>query len=70
MGCGYGKYTTYRTMQEDEWYRISDSSYEGLMVSAGLQFNLKHFIMSIDYMTDPGFKIKELKLGIGWGRKK
>lgn len=70
MGCGYGSYTTYRRMQEDEWYRISDSSYEGLMISAGLQFNLKHFIMSIDYMTDPGFKIMELKLGIGLGWKK
>ncbi len=70
MGCGYGSYTAFRKMQQDEWYKINSSSYEGLMITAGLQFNLKHFIMSLDYMTDPGFKIMELKLGIGLGWKK
>ncbi|MBQ8760341.1 MAG: PEGA domain-containing protein [Bacteroidales bacterium] len=70
LGAGYGVYSTYHKTTNDKWSFDKDMSYEGLLISAGLQFNLRNFIMSADVIAPPEFDRIELKLGIGLGWKK
>ncbi len=70
IGAGYGSYMTYQTTINEELCKMKDESYNGLLLTAGLQFNMKNIIMSADIMSDPDFETIGLKLGFGFGWKK
>lgn len=69
LGAGYGKYSAFRD-NGIERYKIDNNTYEGLLLSAGLQFNLKSLNLSTELQSDPRFKNVEFKVGIGFSRKK
>lgn len=70
LGGGLGKYSTYNELDNGEIYKMTSSSYGGLLMSAGLQFNVKNFVFSSEMVASPDFKSMELKLGLGLGWKK
>lgn len=70
FGAGYGaRYVCKETLSGDR-VRVSSDSFAGIDATAGLQFNLKGFTMSLDAVTS-GFQSVEVKLGLGycWKRK-
>ena len=69
LGGGYGLYSKYYQTDKGDWYRSYESK-DGWQMTGGLQFNMKHLILSADVVTDQNFDVFELKLGLGFGWKK
>lgn len=65
VGVGYGNRTMRWQVNDGSWNRIKDSSFEGVDLSAGLQLNLSHFVMSLEAVTTQ-FQTIEGKLGLGY----
>lgn len=65
VGVGYGNRTMRWQVSDGSWNRIKDSSFEGVDLSAGLQLNLSHFVMSLEAVTTQ-FQTIEGKLGLGF----
>lgn len=70
FGAGYGLYSTYLQTVNENWHLDEEKSYEGLLLTGGLQFNLKNLIISAEVVTPPDFKALEFKVGLGLGWKK
>lgn len=73
LGGGYAMYTTLDQATNEEWYKSSnpkDINYNGLLLTGGLQFNLKNFVISTDLNTTQNFEFMEFKVGIGFSKKK
>lgn len=71
LGGGYAMYSTFDKAVNDEWYRsVNDINYNGLLLTGGLQFNLKNFVISTDLNTTKDFEFMEFKIGIGYSKKK
>lgn len=73
LGGGYAMYTTLDQAATEEWYKSTNSkdiNYNGLLLTGGLQFNLKNFVISTDLNTTKDFEFMEFKVGIGFSRKK
>lgn len=73
LGGGYAMYTTLDQAANEEWYKSSnakDINYNGLLLTGGLQFNLKNFVISTDLNTTQNFEFMEFKVGIGFSKKK
>ncbi len=73
LGGGYAMYTTLDQAVNEEWYKSSNSkdiNYNGLLLTGGLQFNLKNFVISTDLNTTQNFEFMEFKVGIGFSKKK
>lgn len=65
VGVGYG-------MRVKSWYtadgylvKMSDDSWSGIDLTAGLQLHLSGFVLSLDAVTT-SFKDVEAKIGVGW----
>lgn len=69
LGGGYGLYSDYTYTVNGDWLK-SDDSYAGWLLSTGLQFNMKHLILSTEIVTNTNFDTFELKVGLGFGWKK
>lgn len=69
-GAGYGIYSTYYKTVTDRWSLDAENSYKGLLLSAGLQFNMRNLIISADVIAPLDFKTIEFKVGLGLGWKK
>ena len=65
VGVGYGNRTMRWKVNDGSWNRIKDSSFEGVDLSAGLQLNLSHFVMSLEAVTTQ-FQTIEGKVGVGY----
>lgn len=73
LGGGYAMYTTLDQAVTEEWYKSSNSkdiNYNGLLLTGGLQFNLKNLVISTDLNTTQNFEFMEFKVGIGFSKKK
>ena len=73
LGGGYAMYTTLNQTVTEEWYKSTNSkdiNYNGLLLTGGLQFNLKNFVISTDLNTTHNFEFMEFKVGIGFSKKK
>lgn len=73
LGGGYAMYTTLNQTVTEEWYKSTNSkdiNYKGLLLTGGLQFNLKNFVISTDLNTTHNFEFMEFKVGIGFSKKK
>ena len=73
LGGGYAMYTTLNQAVTEEWYKSSNSkdiNYNGLLLTGGLQFNLKNFVISTDLNTTHNVEFMEFKVGIGFSKKK
>lgn len=64
IGVGYGNRTMRWQVADGTWNRNAGSSFEGVDLSAGLQLNLKGFVMSLEAVTTQ-FQTIEGKLGLG-----
>jgi hypothetical protein len=64
IGVGYGNRTMRWQVVDGTWNRNIGSSFEGIDLSAGLQLNLKGFVMSLEAVTTQ-FQTIEGKLGLG-----
>lgn len=64
IGVGYGNRTMRWEVIDGTWNRNMGSSFEGVDVSAGLQLNLKGFVVSLEAVTTQ-FQTVEGKLGLG-----
>ena len=68
VGAGYGdRIKSYET-SGGHLVKYPEYSATGVDVSAGLQFNLRGFVISVDCVTT-NFKIYEAKIGLGYGIK-
>lgn len=68
VGAGYGdRIKSYET-SGGHLVKYPEYSATGVDVSAGLQFNLRGFVLSVDCVTT-NFKIYETKIGLGYGIK-
>ena len=65
IGVGYGNRTMRWQVVDGTWNRNTGSSFEGVDLSAGLQLNLKGFVMSLEAVTTQ-FQTVEGKLGLGY----
>ena len=73
LGGGYAMYTTLDQAVTEKWYKSSNSkdiNYNGLLLTGGLQFNLKNLVISTDLNTTQNFEFMEFKVGIGFSKKK
>ena len=71
LGGGYAMYSTFDQAANEEWYKsVSDINYNGLLLTGGLQFNLRNFVISTDLNTTKDFEFMEFKVGIGFSKKK
>ncbi len=70
LGGGYALYSAFDQTINEEWYRTKDGNYNGLLLTGGLQFNLKNIVISTDVNTNQNFDFMEFKLGIGFAKKK
>ncbi len=73
LGGGYAMYTTLDQAVTEEWYKSSNSkdiNYNGLLLTGGLQFNLKNLVISTDLNTTQNFEFMEFKVGIGFSKNK
>ena len=70
FGVGYGLRTRCLAISDGTLVKVADNSYSGVDVTAGFQFNLKGFTISIDAVTTQ-FKTIEGKVGLGycWKRR-
>lgn len=68
MGVGYGLYTKYSQSADDPF--VYYDGYGEWLLSGGLQFNMKHCVISTEAITNPKFKTLELRLGLGFAWKK
>ena len=64
-GVGFGNRSLSWKTLDDRWVRNSGWSAVGVDVSAGMLFNIKGFILSLDAVTT-NFKIFEGKIGLGY----
>lgn len=69
LGGGYQLQSKYYHIEGGEWRKLSDA-YSGYLLNVGLQFNMKHFILSTEVLTNPDFNMLELKVGLGFGWRK
>ena len=65
VGVGYGNRTLRWELEEGGWNRNTGYSFEGIDLSAGLQLNLNHFVVSLEAVTTQ-FQTIEGKLGLGY----
>ena len=65
VGVGYGNRTMRWQVVDGTWNRNTDSSFQGVDLSAGLQLNLKGFVVSLEAVTTQ-FQTIEGKLGLGF----
>lgn len=65
IGVGYGNRTMRWQVDDGSWNRVKGSSFEGVDLSAGLQLNLSHFVMSLEAVTTQ-FQTIEGKVGLGF----
>jgi len=65
VGVGYGNRTMRWKVVDGTWNRNTDSSFQGVDLSAGLQLNLKGFVVSLEAVTTQ-FQTIEGKLGLGF----
>ena len=65
LGVGYGSRNLYWLTEDDTYYLNASYSYKGLETSAGLQFDLGGFVLSLEAVTTD-FKYLEGKLGLGY----
>lgn len=68
FGVGYGMRAKLYETNNGYWVKNSVTSAHGLDVNLGLQCNLRGFVISVDGVTT-NFKVHEVKIGIGLGRK-
>ena len=64
IGVGYGNRTMRWQVADGSWNRNTGSSFEGVDLSAGLQLNLKGFVISAEAVTTQ-FQTIEGKVGLG-----
>ena len=64
IGVGYGNRTMRWQVADGTWNRNTGSSFEGVDLSAGLQLNLKGFVISLEAVSTQ-FQTIEGKLGLG-----
>ena len=64
-GLGFGNRSLSWKTLDDRWVRNGGYSAVGVDVSAGMMFNFKGFILSLDAVTT-NFKIFEGKIGLGY----
>ena len=64
VGVGYGNRTMRWQVVDGTWNRNTGSSFQGVDLSAGLQLNLKGFVVSLEAVTTQ-FQTIEGKLGLG-----
>lgn len=65
VGVGYGNRTLRWKTSDGTWNRIKEFSNAGIDLSAGLQLNLSHFVMSLEAVTTQ-FQTIEGKVGLGF----
>lgn len=65
FGAGYGMRIRSVETADKEYVEYPNNTYEGVDLSAGLQFNLKNVTFDFDVVTTD-FKMTEFKLGIGF----
>ncbi len=65
VGVGYGNRTMRWQVVDGTWNRNTGSSFQGVDLSAGLQLNLKGFVVSLEAVTTQ-FQTIEGKLGLGF----
>lgn len=65
IGVGYGNRTMRWKVSDGSWNRIKDSSFEGVDLSAGMQLNLRGFVVSLEAVTTQ-FQTVEGKVGLGF----
>lgn len=70
IGAGYGLHSLYNKTISNKWTLNKEASYEGLLLSMGMQFNMKNIIISTDLIAPSDLKTIELKVGFGIGWKK
>lgn len=68
VGAGYGNRIKLYETSGGHLVKYPDYSATGVDVSAGLQFNLRGFVFSVDCVTT-NCKIYEAKIGLGYGIK-
>ncbi len=70
VGAGYGMYSQYVQTISGEWCKSDYDSFQDLLLSTGLQFNIKRLVLSADVVTSKDFKTWEFKVGLGFAWKK
>lgn len=70
IGAGYGMHSLYNKTHSNKWTLNKEKSYEGLLLSMGMQLNMKNIIISTDLIAPNDFKTVELRVGFGIGWKK
>lgn len=70
LGAGYGIYSSYVRTYDGKWLRSYDDEFSDVLLTAGLQFNIKHLILTTDVITSKDLKTIELKVGLGFGWRK
>lgn len=65
VGAGFGNRSLSWKTLDDRWVRNGGYSAVGVDVSAGIMFNFKGFVLSLDAVTT-NFKIVEGKIGLGY----
>ena len=68
VGAGYGDRIKLYETSGGHLVKYPEYSAIGVDVSAGLQFNLRGFVLSVDCVTT-NFKVYEAKIGLGYGIK-
>lgn len=68
FGVGYGMRAKLYETNNGYWVKNSVTSAHGIDVDLGLQCNLRGLVISVDGVTT-NFKVHEVKIGIGLGRK-
>jgi len=68
-GLGYGFRNKFWETQDGNLVKSMGESFKGLDYTAGIQFNFRGFVLSVDAVTTQ-FKTLEFKLGIGLGVRK
>lgn len=70
LGGGYAMYSTFDQALNEEWYKsVSDINYNGLLLTGGLQFNLRNLVISTDINTTKDLEFMEFKVGIGFSKR-
>ena len=65
VGAGYGNRTLLWKTLDGALYRNTDNSVSGIDLSAGIQLNLKGFVLSVEAVTTQ-FRTMEGKIGVGY----
>lgn len=70
IGAGYGLYSEYVQDVNGKWYVSETDLFQDLLLTSGLQFNIKRLVLSADVVTSEDFKTWEFKVGLGFAWRK